>query len=119
MLVTQATSPFYAPEAYWTIVATLEAALPADHPAGPLEAQPYHIHVPSFGEWGFVLAGRGSIDAAGLRPSIPTEVLDADSLGALFVFDKALGARPAVRPNTLDDPVLAELYSRGWRTWHD
>ena len=32
---------------------------------------------------------------------------------------KALGARPAVRPNTLDDPVLAELYSRGWRTWHD
>ena len=118
MLVTQATSPFYAPRP------TGPSSRPsrprsADHPAGLPEAQPYHIHVPSFGEWGFVLAGRGSIDASGLRPSIPTEVLDADSLGALFVFDKALGARPAVRPNTLDDPVLAELYSRGWRTWHD
>lgn len=119
VFVTQATSPFYAPEAFWGVVATLEAAVPADHPAGPLVARPYHLHVPSFGEWGFVLAARRPLDPTGWAPTIPTEVLDAASLQALFVWDKALGDRPAVSVSTLDDPAVAAAYQRGWRTWHE
>ncbi len=119
VLATQATSPFYAPEAYWSVVATLEAAVDPEHPGGPLRAWPYHLHVPSFGQWGFVLASRRALDPARLSPSIPTEVLDGPSLAAMFVWDKALGDRPEVQVNRLDDPVLATYYRRGWRAWND
>ena len=48
--VIQTTSPLVARQSFWTVVATLEAV--------GLKAAPYHAHVPSFGEWGFVIAGR-------------------------------------------------------------
>lgn len=118
-LVTQATSPFYAPEAFWTIAATVARSVPADHPLGPLRVHPYHLHVPSFGEWGFVLAARRDLDVSALAPTIDTAVLTPESTAALFVFDKALGDRSQARVNTLDDPNLAESYLRGWRRYNE
>ena len=47
--VVQTTSPLIARRSFWTVAATLEAV--------GLTVSPYHAHVPSFGEWGFVLAG--------------------------------------------------------------
>jgi spermidine synthase len=118
-LVTQATSPFYAPEAFWTIARTMEQAVPEEHPLGPLRVSPYHLHVPSFGEWGFVLAARRELAVGDLRPNIETEVLTPESTAALFVFDQGLGERVGARLNTLDDPTLAEAYLRGWRRYND
>ncbi len=46
----QATSPLYARRSFWSIVATLEDV--------GFAVAPYHALVPSFGEWGFILAGR-------------------------------------------------------------
>ena len=43
--VVQLTSPYFAPRAYWSIVATLAEA--------GFRTWPYHAYVPSFGEWGF------------------------------------------------------------------
>ena len=64
----QSTSPLVAPRAYWTVATTLEAA--------GLKATGYHVYVPSFGEWGFVLASHGALAAprplpAGLALSHP------------------------------------------------
>ena len=50
------------------VVQTIEAAVSTDHPGGPLKAWPYHHHVPSFGEWGFVIASQRALDPQ----SIPT-----------------------------------------------
>ncbi|HYM09968.1 MAG TPA: polyamine aminopropyltransferase, partial [Bryobacterales bacterium] len=47
--VVQSTSPLFARQSYWCIVDTLKEA--------GLRTYPYHVYVPSFGEWGFVLAG--------------------------------------------------------------
>ena len=47
--VVQSTSPLFARQSYWCIVETLKQA--------GLKTYPYHLYVPSFGEWGFVLAG--------------------------------------------------------------
>lgn len=118
VLATQATSPFYAPQAFWSIVSTIEAAVPADHPAGALEAWPYHANVPSFGEWGFVLASREPIDLDTLRPTVPTDIHDEASLRALFVWDKQMGRRPDVAVSTLDDPVVAAYYRAGWQAFN-
>ena len=44
------TSPLVARRSYWTVVSTLESV--------GLKAAFYHANVPSFGEWGFVVASR-------------------------------------------------------------
>ena len=49
LMVVQSTSPMFARDSYWCIAETIKQA-------GML-TYPYHVYVPSFGEWGFVLAG--------------------------------------------------------------
>ena len=46
--VVQATSPLFARQSFWCIAATIEQA--------GLTTAPYHVYVPSFGEWGYVIA---------------------------------------------------------------
>ncbi len=48
MAVIQSTSPLFARRSYWCIVKTLESV--------GFQVTPYHTYVPSFGEWGFVIA---------------------------------------------------------------
>ena len=48
--VVQTTSPLIARKSFWTVATTIEAA--------GLATTPYHAHVPSFGEWGFIVASR-------------------------------------------------------------
>jgi len=108
--VVQATSPQYARESFWSIVSTLEAA--------GFSAAPLHVYVPSFGEWGFVLAGAEGVappgalrvDAASLR------YLDAATLPELFRFPRDLGRVPAP-VNRLNDQKLVSLYAREWAIW--
>src|SRR5688572_26770681 len=45
--VTQAASPYFVREAFWTIANTIEAS--------GFRMLPLHTYVPSFGEWGFVI----------------------------------------------------------------
>ena len=47
-LVVQGGSPYFAADAFWAIDATLRAT--------GFATRPYHADVPSFGDWGFVLA---------------------------------------------------------------
>ena len=51
--VIQSTSPLFARRSYWCIDTTLRAA--------GFVTQPYHVWVPSFGEWGYVLASVGAV----------------------------------------------------------
>jgi spermidine synthase len=48
--VVQTTSPLIARRSFWTVATTIESV--------GLAVVPYHAHVPSFGEWGFILASR-------------------------------------------------------------
>jgi spermidine synthase len=105
LVAVQATSPLFAPEAYWSIVTTLEEA--------GFATWPYHAYVPSFGEWGFVLAGKGSFEPptrlpAGLRYLTPAEV------PSLFSFPHDMARTDAVA-NRLDDQELVRTYEREWR----
>jgi spermidine synthase len=110
VMVVQATSPQYARESFWSIVTTLEAA--------GFTAAPLHVYVPSFGEWGFVLAG-----AEGLAPPATLRVdpaslryLDAGILPEIFRFPRDLGRVPAP-VNRLNDQKLVSIYAREWAIW--
>ena len=119
VMVTQAASPFYAREAFWCVATTIEAAVPEDHPAGSLLTVPYHVNVPSFGEWGFVLASRRAVVWDALRPSVPTRFLTNDVLAGMVAFGRDVERPDGVPVNRLGTPVLDTLYRRGWSRFNE
>lgn len=107
LMVVQAGSPFSTPTAYWRTVSTIRAAGYA--------VTPYHVHVPTFGDWGFALAQRA--DAAP-TPKVPTDApplryLNQQVLDAAGVFGGDNGPRP-VEPSTLDNPRIVEDMRHGY-----
>ena len=114
VIVTQATSPFYAPDAYWCIYETMKAAVSHACPGALLHPLPYHVNVPSFGDWGFVMAASHDIIPEKLRITVPTRFLNDDMLDALFRFGKDTCPACKVEINRLDRSVLFEYYKSGW-----
>jgi spermidine synthase len=92
-------------------------------PTAPAASQsfnvyPYHVYVPSFGDWGFVMASRRKIDTSALRlPGVPVKFLSDDLLRTLFIFPKDSLARGEILANRIDDQVLVKYYRKGWRRY--
>lgn len=99
-LVVQSTSPMFARQSYWSIVSTLEGA--------GLRTWPYHVYVPSFGDWGFVIAGESSYAPPHSLPG-NLRYLTIATLPSLFDFPADLQRIPA-EPNRLNDQVLVRYY---------
>ena len=111
-LVTQATSPFFSREAFWCIVHTIRAELPDRN------VRPYWVYVPSFGEWGFVLADRSPVERLRLDPSVSLRFLNQDLLPGLFVFPSDTAEVPTPI-NTLAAQALTGLYREGYAKHFD
>jgi spermidine synthase len=103
--VVQSTSPLFARQSYWCIVHTLESA--------GLKTYPYHVYVPSFGEWGFALAGAQEYEAPATLPS-GLRFLTAANVPELFRFPLDM-QRVAAEPNRLNDQVLVRYYEHEWK----
>lgn len=106
--VVQTTSPLIARRSYWTVVVTIEAA--------GLTATPYHAHVPSFGEWGFVIASRRPWRTPAALPE-GLRFLSSDGLPALFSFPPDMARVPA-EPNRLSNQLLVHLFEQEWGRVH-
>lgn len=115
VMVTQATSPFFAPEAFWCVVSTMRAAIPEEGTIAPLHVYAYHVHVPSFGEWGFVMGSKAPVDVSELEPSVSTSFLNREALQSMFAFGRDLRPPEGIEVNRLDHPVLSTYYARGWK----
>ncbi len=77
--VIQSTSPLFAKQSFWCIVRTVESA--------GLRAIPYHTYVPSFGEWGFVMAANDALEpAADYPPGL--RFLSPATAAGMFEFPK-------------------------------
>ena len=109
ILVTQATSPYFAPKAFWAIRATLEAA-------GFPHISPYHAYVPSFGDWGFIMASNRRIQPGNIRIAVPTRYLSTELARGLFVFSKD-DIEDEVKPSSLNNPEILRYYLEGWKHW--
>ncbi|MED4782338.1 adenosylmethionine decarboxylase [Brevibacillus choshinensis] len=102
VLVCQSFSPEDAPLVYWSIGLTLEDA--------GLYTKAYHCLVPSFGEWGFHIAGRAPLPVMPKQLLVPTQTLPSD-LASLFAFPtQILEKRKEALVNTLQDLTLHKLY---------
>ncbi|MBB5203580.1 spermidine synthase [Inhella inkyongensis] len=107
-LVVQSTSPLIARHSFWTVVDTLEAV--------GLQTTPYHANVPSFGEWGFVLAGHRRWSAPAQLPS-GLRFLTPQTLPLMMQFPPDM-ARVEGGVNRLSDPVLVQHFLREWGAVH-
>jgi spermidine synthase len=102
----QATSPLFAREAYWCIVETMRSA--------GFAARPYHVTVPSFGVWGYVLARAVPFEAPKKAPTNLTEglkYLNDPALVAMFEIPADM-ASVTLEINHLDNQALVR-YDEG------
>jgi spermidine synthase len=102
--VVQTTSPLVARQSFWTVVTTIESV--------GLTARPYHAHVPSFGEWGFVLASRRPWRMPDALPE-GLQFLSPQTLPLLFDFPLDMARVPA-EVQRLSNQVLVHSYEREW-----
>jgi spermidine synthase len=105
IVVIQSTSPLYARKSYWTVVRTLEEA--------GFSTAPYHAFVPSFGEWGFIIASRSAYRAPERFP-VATRFLTPEINRSLFLFPPDM-ARVDMEPNRLNNQVLVRIFEEEWR----
>lgn len=107
LLVVQSGSPYSTPTAFWRTVSTVGSA--------GLAVTPYHVHVPSFGDWGFTLARSGpAAPVPSLSPAAaPLRFLDAPTLAAATVFPRDR-PRLDLEPSTLDRPRIVDDLRLGY-----
>jgi spermidine synthase len=105
IMVVQSTSPLFARDSYWCIAETIKQT--------GLHTYPYHVYVPSFGEWGFVMASYGEYKPPQSFPP-GLRFLTTAGLAALFQFPPDMAPLP-MPPNRLNDQVLVRAYDQDWK----
>jgi len=103
--VVQSTSPMFARRSFWCIEETIKQA--------GYQTFPYHTYVPSFGEWGFVLASRRPVALPSALPD-GLRFLAAATLPSLFEFPSDM-ARVPMPANRLNDQILVRTLEAEWR----
>ena len=105
--VVQTTSPLVARRSFWTVVSTIESV--------GLRTAPYHANVPSFGEWGFVVASRRPFSPAVQTGALPAGLryLNPQTLPLLFDFPLDMARVPAP-VNRLSNQELVHSYEQEW-----
>jgi spermidine synthase len=108
VLVVQSTSPYYARRSFWCIERTISES--------GFWTAPYHVTVPSFGLWGFVVAKKRPFDPPRSLAVSRLRFLNDANLPALFVFDEDIGPVP-VETNRLDTQRLVDYYEEETAAW--
>ncbi|NUB45292.1 polyamine aminopropyltransferase [Fertoebacter nigrum] len=116
LIAVQAGSPMFARQAYWSVVQTLAATRNPQVPGQGLAVVPYHAYVPSFGDWGFVLASP--------RPLAPRPLQLPPGLRYMTdaIWREAQVFAPDVADmaadlNRIQSHALVGYYNEGWDYW--
>ena len=104
VIVVQTTSPFMARRSFWCVVNTLKSV--------GLNTTPYHVYLPSFGEWGYVIGSKTFFRMpqrfmSGLRFITP------ESAAAMTEFPPDMGPVEA-EVNRLNNQVLVRYFEEEW-----
>ncbi|KAF7781487.1 hypothetical protein PRUB_b0723 [Pseudoalteromonas rubra] len=109
IMVTQATSPYFAKEAFWSIHNTAAAA-------GFHSVTPYHADIPSFGNWGFVMACKAKCPIQ--HQALPaTRFYDPNIEPLLMTFPADMHNTNS-KVSSLDQPHVLYYYLDGWKYWN-
>ena len=108
VVAVQATTPYYLPRVFWSIVTSMEQA--------GLAVVPAHVNVPSIGEWGFAFGSTEKRRYQDVQLPAGLAFLSPAALPALFVWPLDLPRRN-VEANHFDRPVILDYYKGDTRRW--
>lgn len=109
VLATQATSSFFSPRAFAIVAATVQSAQPS------VQVLPFVVNVPSFGEWGFVLAT--SRPGEVLSQPLPAGLQYQTQKKLQFALLEQPPTLPAAEPSTIVNPRIITAYNSDMRQW--
>lgn len=105
--VIQSTSPFVARKSFWCIDQTLRDA--------GFSTFPYHSYVPSFGEWGYIIATKNGYRKPAVLPA-GLKFVSLDILPGFFDFPKDMTAL-TVAGNRLNNQNLVKYFEDEWSAY--
>lgn len=104
--VIQSTSPYVAPKSFWCIDTTLRSA--------GFYTRAYHNYVPSFGEWGYVLAFPQKEKNWFTNMPAQLKYLNPDVLQQCFIFPEDMKTHKTLQPNQLNNQALVNYFEEEW-----
>lgn len=105
-IVVQTTSPYFAPKSFWCIHKTMKELFPS--------VEPFHVYLPSFGEWGFSLASNGVLDSStSIYRKVPSLKFYNYDFKSLTYFQKDMRVS-SIESNKLDNQVLVRYFDEEW-----
>jgi spermidine synthase len=104
LVVVQSTSPLVARKSFWCVNNTLEAS--------GFHTTPYHAYVPSFGEWGYVIASESAYTQPKNYPA-GLKYVSYETAKEMFHFPADM-AKVATKIQRLDDQALVRYFDKEW-----
>lgn len=108
VMVCQSTSPYYAKKSFWCINKTIKSQFK--------NVIPYHLQVPSFGEWGFNVAFNTENERKELQ--VETKYLNSENINSMFNFGKdEIIDMNLIEKNDMFKPTLITYYNEEVQNW--
>ena len=102
----QTTSPFFAPKSFWCINKTVKTVFS--------KTDPYHVYVPSFGEWGFTITSNNpTYDVSSIYRKVDNLRFYNYKFKSLNQFADDMQA-DNVEANRLDNQILVRYFDEEW-----
>lgn len=105
IVVVQSTSPFVAPKSFWCVNQTLTSV--------GFYTTPYHNYVPSFGDWGYIMARLKPFYRKPARFPDGMKFISAAGLDQMLFFPKDMG-KVETEVNKLNNQVLVKYFEEEW-----
>lgn len=105
IIVVQSTSPYVARKSFWCVAHTLAAA--------GFTTLPYHAYVPSFGEWGYVMAMRRYDWKGDLPYPQGLRFVNTSTMRNMLMFPPDMAELPT-EVNRLNNQVLVNYFEHEW-----
>ena len=105
ILISQASSPYFARSAFWCVGATLADIFP--------ETQALHATTPSFGVWGFQMAAKKNERLVGPMniDNVNTRFWSPEVMAAAKIFGKDIASlKLGAVSNSIFEPIIYQLY---------
>lgn len=110
-VVIQSTSPLVAPKSYWCVDKTLRAC--------EFSTVPYHNYVPSFGEWGYILALQKPYYKVPDTIPVPVRYISPKVMEQMLFFPADMKTSDSLEVNKLNNQILVNYFEAEWGKYLD
>lgn len=104
LIVVQSTSPYFAKDSFWCVVNTLKSV--------GFKTIPYHAYVPSFGDWGYIIAAHKPFQFGHHYPE-SLKFVTRESFNQMLDFPKDMISETK-EVNKLNNQTLVHLFENEW-----